>query len=128
VTTPSGGPVLRIGRAIYDVTDPVRPELLCRFVHTTPHLYSADTLTFLRDAPGGAEVMRHSMSNGEDIVISSIPLPMLNPAWGGIGAWTLDGSAGATTIQTMDAAGNVSIQVWLYAQRRSTGLYSFRCR
>jgi len=125
VTTPSGGPIVLIGRAIYDVTDPVRPMLLCRFVSAPVHLYPAYTLSFLRDAPGGAEVMHHSMTDGSDTVASSIPLPMLNPAWGGAGAWTPDGSAGATTIQTMDAAGNAAIQVWLYSQRKSTALYSF---
>jgi hypothetical protein len=114
-----------IGRAIYDVTDPVRPQLLCRFFTAPAHLYKADILSFLRDAPGGAEVLHHNMGNGSDTVVGSIPLPMLNPSWGGAGAWTPDGSAAATTIQTTDAAGNSSIQVWLFTQRNSTVLYSF---
>src|SRR5712664_389920 len=125
VTTPSGGPIALIGRAIYEVSDPVKPTLLCRFVNTGGHLYTANTFTYLQGAPGGAEVVLHSMFSTNDIVVNSIPLPMLNPTWGGLGAWTPDGSAAATTIQTMDAAGNSSIQVWLYTQRNSTALYSF---
>lgn len=125
VTTPSGGPIALIGRAIYEVSDPVRPTLLCRFVNTGAHLYTANTFTFLQGAPGGAEVVLHSMKTTNDIVVNSIPLPMFNPTWGGLGAWTPDGSAAATTIQTMDAAGNASIQVWLFTQRNSTALYSF---
>lgn len=114
-----------IGRAIYDVTDPVRPQLLCRFVTAPVHLYKADILSFLWDAPGGAEVMHHNMGNGSDTVVSSIPLPMLSAAWGGAGAWTPDGSEAATATQSTDSNGNAWIHIWLYSQRNSTELYQF---
>jgi hypothetical protein len=123
VTTSSGGPVVLIGRAIYDVTNPVRPTLICRFRNTEAHLYAADTFTYLREAPNGIEVVVHPMGSGNESVIAAIPLA--SPSWGGYIAWTPDGSAAATTTQSTDSAGYQWIHVWLYSQRNATELYRF---
>src|SRR5205823_3615414 len=39
---PTGGPMVLIGQAIYDVSDPVHPKLLCRVNNTVTHLFTQD--------------------------------------------------------------------------------------
>jgi len=124
VTTSSGGPIAMIGRAIYDVSDPVRPQLICRFENTAAHLNSADSFTYLRAAPNNeTAVVLHPMARGSESVIGSIPLA--SPSWGGYVAWTPDGKEAATTTLSSDSDGFQRIHVWLYSQRSSTQLYSF---
>lgn len=124
MTTSSGGPIVLIGRAIYDVSDPVRPQLVCRWMNTDAHLDSADSFSYLRAAPNGeTAVVLHPMALGGESVIGSIPLAA--PSWGGYVGWTPDGKEAATAVQTNDSDGFQRIHIWLYTQGSSTELYSF---
>jgi hypothetical protein len=92
---PGGGPMVVIGTAIYEVTDPTHPRLLCHFANTHVHLFTLDTLAYLRPGPAKTDVVLHSMSSGNESVVASLPFPWLgdfyNPA-----AWAPDGSIAAS--------------------------------
>ncbi len=35
-------------QVLYDVTDPVRPRLLCKIAYTSAHLFTQDTFEYLK--------------------------------------------------------------------------------
>ncbi len=115
-----------IGGALYDVTDPVHPRLLCTIQNTVAHLYTGDTFGFLRrTSPSGTEVRLHSIRNGDLRTIAGWPLDLLDGPAAFSGAWTPDGDHAASMVESTDASGNPTIQVWLFAQPNKTELYEF---
>jgi hypothetical protein len=67
-----------VGQAIYEVTDPTHPKLLCHFANTKVHLYTLDTFSYLRPTPTKTDVVLHSMSSGNESIVDSLPaLPRL---------------------------------------------------
>ncbi|TMC33763.1 MAG: hypothetical protein E6J28_13890 [Chloroflexi bacterium] len=123
---PTGGPMVLIGQAIYDVSDPVHPKLLCRVNNTVTHLFTQDTFTYIRrSGDEGTEVVLHSMGSGNESVIAGWPIKLLGSAFGDVGAWTPDGDHAATAVSAKDDAGDQAIQIWLFAQPSKILLYSF---
>ena len=114
-----------LGQVIYDVTDPVHPTLLCQVANTVAHLYTGDTFTYIRrSGDSGTEVVLHSMGSGNESVIAGWPLKLLDPPWANAGAWIPDGDHAATAVWATDADNNETTEVWLFAQPRTTRLYT----
>lgn len=115
-----------VGQAIYDVTDPVHPRLLCQVSNTVTHLFTGDTFEYIRrSGDTGTEVVLHSIGSGNESVVAGWPLKLMNLPMGGYGVWTPDGNNAATFVAGTDAAGNQTVQVWLFAQPNTTELYEF---
>lgn len=115
-----------IEQALYDVTDPVHPRLLCTVRNTSAELFTADTFEYIRrSGPDGTEVVLHSIGSGNERVVAGWPLKLWNLSMGGFGVWTPDGNNAATFVSGTDAAGNATVQVWLFAQPNKTELYEF---
>ena len=97
---------------IYDVTDPVHPQLQCRISMTSAHLLGGSTFTYLN--PRSAD--------RTDIVIrfadgSEGPAGVL-PAWTTKAVWLPTGGLSAYTVQLPPAGDNPagSMQVWQYCK------------
>lgn len=125
-TATPAGPMALVGRAIYDVTDPLRPRLLCRIAGTVAHLFTTDTFEYIRPSGDqGTELVLHSIGSGNESVAARWPLQLTDLPMGGYGSWTLDGDSAATFASGTDASGSATIQVWLFAQAKKRELYDF---
>lgn len=126
VARPSGGPMALIGQALYDVTDPVHPRLLCQITNTVAHLLTGDTFAYIRrSGDSGTEVVLHSIGSGNESVIAGWPIKLLATPFGNVGAWTADGNTAATAMAWTDGGGNQWIQIWLFSQPSTTMLFEF---
>jgi len=122
----TGTAMVLIGQALYDVTDPVHPRLVCVVRNRSTQLFTADTFEYIRrSGPDGTEVVLHSIGSGNERVVAGWPLKLMNLPMGGYGVWTPDGNNAATFVAGTDANGNQTIQVWLFAQPNKTELYEF---
>ncbi len=113
-----------VGGALYDVSDPVHPLLLCQFANTSVHLVTGDTFAYLRPADGSTQVILHSMGSGNETVIGAFPLSMYSPS-GGYMSWTADATLAANLTQDTDQSGNAILHVWLSSGRGATELYVY---
>jgi hypothetical protein len=121
-----GTAMVLVGQAMYDVTDPVHPRLVCLVRNTSPQLFTADTFEYIRrSGADGTEVVLHSIVSGNERVVAGWPLKLMNLPMGGYGVWTPDGNNAATFVAGTDANGNQTIQVWLFAQPNKIMLYDF---
>ncbi|HKW05939.1 MAG TPA: hypothetical protein VJS19_00035, partial [Candidatus Dormibacteraeota bacterium] len=122
----TGSAMVLIGRALYDVTDPVHPSLVCLISNTSVQLFTADTFEYVRrSGPDGTEVVLHSIGSGNESVVAGWPLKLLDDSGRAMGTWTPDGNSAATILPGTDAAGNQTLQVWLFMQSLKTELYEF---
>lgn len=122
----TGTAMALVGEALYDVTDPVHPRLVCLVRNTAVQLFTADTFEYIRrSGPDGTEVVLHSIGSGNERVVAGWPLPLMSLPMGGFGIWTADGNNAASFVAATDAAGDQVIQVWLFAQSSKTELYEF---
>jgi hypothetical protein len=109
---------------LYEVSDPLRPRLLCRITGTTAHLFTGDTITYLRSAGSGTEVVLRSLGSGNESVVTSIPKDHLEGTYYGPTAWTPDGGIAAATL-TPDRTHTDNSDVWLFAQRFAGVIWSY---
>jgi hypothetical protein len=115
-----------IGNAIYEVTDPVHPRLLCEVANTKAHLFTGDTFEYIRrSGDQGTEVVLHSMGSGNERVVSGWPIKLLDDSGRAMGDWTPDGDTAASLVPAVDGAGRAVLQVWLFAQSQTNILYQF---
>src|SRR5260370_31774798 len=109
---------------LYDVTDPVRPRLLCKLSNTSTHLFTQDTFEYLKPVSATeTDVMLHSLGSGNESHAGKFPFYVTS------GSWLSDQTVMAYTMpQAADNANFPSggTQVWLYAQRRTALLYTYR--
>jgi hypothetical protein len=110
---------------LFEVTDPVHPRLLCRISGTSAHIFTGDTITYLRNAGSGTEVVLRSLGSGNESVVTSIPKAGLEGSYYGPTAWSSDGSLTAATIPPADTSNMPQSQVWLFSQRFAGILYSY---
>src|SRR6266849_268222 len=123
----STGPMLLVSatwtaiQLLYDVTDPVRPRLLCKISNTSTHLFTQDTFEYLKPVSATeTDVMLHSLGSGNESHAGKFPFYVT------AGSWLADQTVMAYTMpQIADNANypNGGTQVWLYAQRRAALLY-----
>ena len=115
-----------IGSALYEVTDPIHPTLLCQVTNTVTHPYTGDTFAYIRrSGDTGTEVVLHSIGSGNESVVAGWPIKLLNTPFGNVNAWTPDGNEAATAKAATDGAGNPTIEIWLFAQPSTTLLHVF---
>jgi len=128
-SSPGAGPYVLLGQALYNVGDPVHPQLMCLIKNTVAHLYTHDTFAYLRrSGDEGTEVVLRSMGSGNESVIAGWPLKLLGGPFGMVGSWTPDGNEAASAVSGTDASGNPTIQIWLFneaVQPKKRMLYEF---
>ncbi len=111
-------------QVLYDVTDPVRPRLLCKIANTSAHLFTGDTFEYLKPVSATeTDVMLHSLGSGNESQAGKFPFYVTS------GSWLADQTVMAYTMpQAVDSANypNGGTQVWLYAQRRTALLYTYQ--
>lgn len=108
---------------IYDVTNPLHPNLVCSFQNTWAHLFTADTFAYLRPvATAQTQVVLHSIGSGNESVVRTLPFqsPFLS--------WTPGGDVVAYSEPNNQSdqdhpAGTT--EVWIYAQGHSSLLFSY---
>jgi hypothetical protein len=109
---------------LYDVTDPVRPRLLCKITNTSAHLFTQDTFEYLKPVSANeTDVMLHSLGSGNESHTGKFPFYVTS------GSWLADQTVMAYTMpQAPDNANypNGGTQVWLYAQRQTAQLFTYR--
>jgi hypothetical protein len=109
---------------LYDVTDPVRPRLLCKIANTSAHLFTSDTFEYLKPVSATeTDVMLHSLGSGNESHAGKFPFYVTS------GSWLADQTVMAYTMpQAPDNASYPSggTQVWLYSQRQTAQLYTYR--
>ena len=110
---------------LYEVADPLHPRLLCRITGTSAHIFTGDTITYLRPAGSGTEVVLRSLGSGNESVVTSIPKAGIEGSYYGPTAWAADGTITATTIPPADTSNQPQSQVWLFSQRYTGMLYSY---
>lgn len=101
---------------IYEVSDPLHPRLLCRATGTTAHLWTSDTFMYLRPVKENeSEIVLRSLGSGNETKVGTFPSQDVN------GSWLADGSAATWTSKVGQASnGTLLVQVWLYAEGRTT--------
>jgi len=128
-SSPGAGPYVLIGQALYNVADPVHPQLMCLIKNTVAHLYTQDTFAYLRRSGDEAtEVVLRSMGSGNESVVAGWTLKLLEGPFGKVGSWTPDGNEAASAVGGTDASGNPTIQIWLFnesLQPKKRMLYDF---
>lgn len=108
---------------LYDVTDPLHPRLLCRIDHTSAHLYTGDTIVYLRSSSAATNIVLRSLSSGNETIVASIPRAGLGADYQTTIAWLPDGTLSAAAIQP--SFPNTQVQVWLFSQAFTGLLYSY---
>lgn len=104
---------------LYDVTDPVRPRLLCTITNSSAHLFTGDTFEYLKPVSANqTDVMLHSLGSGNESHAGSFPFYATS------GSWLADGSV--MTYSVRPDVSQQTMQVWLYAQRTNALLYSYQ--
>jgi hypothetical protein len=113
--------MVKIGHAIYEVTDPLHPRLLCQFGGTSVHLFTGDAFTYVRTNGITTQVILHSMGSGDESVVTTFPIGMYT-SWGGYLAYTPDGSYAAGMTQDNPDA---DLRVWLATQGGARQIRTF---
>jgi hypothetical protein len=109
---------------LYDVTDPVRPRLLCKISNTAAHLFTQDTFEYLKPVSATeTDVILRSLGSGNESHTGKFPFYVTS------GSWLADQTVMAYTMP--QAADNYNYpsggtQVWLYAQRQTALLFTYR--
>jgi len=114
-----------VGSALWDVSDPVHPRLVCRILNTTAHLFTADTFQYIRTNAQTTEVVLHSIGSGNESVVAGWPIRLLDGSGRLTGDWTADGNAAATMVLTTDDGGAAMQQVWIFTKQPAMLLYQF---
>jgi hypothetical protein len=108
--------------AIYDVTDPVHPQMLCRILRTSANLSNSSNFEYL-DPRSATEtdIVIKWFANGTETPGGKLP------GWITDAAWTPSGTVGAFTVR-LDSSGTCpagAVQVWTYNQGTSELLTTY---
>ncbi|OLD50384.1 MAG: hypothetical protein AUI42_03545 [Actinobacteria bacterium 13_1_40CM_2_65_8] len=108
---------------LYDVTNPVRPRLLCKIANTSAHLFTGDTFEYLKPVSANeTDVMLHSLGSGNESHAGTFPFYVTSASWlpdQSVMAYTLPRSAD-------EGYPNGGVDVYLYAQRKTGLLFTYR--
>src|SRR5260370_39058811 len=111
-------------QVLYDVTDPVRPRLLCKIANTSAHLFTQDTFEYLKPVSAAeTDVMLHSLGSGNESHAGKFPFYATS------GSPLADHASMAYTMpQAVDSTNypNGGTQVWLHAQPPTALRYPYR--
>lgn len=109
---------------LYDVSDAVRPRLLCNISNTSAHLFTGDTFEYLKPVSGSeTDVILHSLGSGNESLAGKFPY------YANSGSWLPDLTVMAYTIQVSVDNANYpagGTQVWLYSQHHTAPLFTYR--
>lgn len=108
---------------LYEVTNPVRPRLLCKITNTSAHLFTGDTFEYLKPVSANeTDVMLHSLGSGNESHAGTFPFYVTS------GSWLPDQSVMVYTLQRSPDEGfpNGGVEVHLYAHRQTNLLYTYR--
>jgi hypothetical protein len=69
-------------QVLYDVTDPVRPRLLCKIAYTSAHLFTGDTFEYLKPVSATeTDVMLHALGSGNESHTGKFPFYVTTGSW-----------------------------------------------
>ena len=108
---------------LYDVTDPVRPRLLCKITNTSAHLFTGDTFEYLKPVSANeTDVMLHSLGSGNESHAGKFPFYATS------GSWLPDQSVMAYMLPHSANEGfpTGGVDVYLYAHRQTGLLFTYR--
>lgn len=110
-------------QAIYDVTDPVHPRLLCQVMGTTAHLSSALRFQYLEPRSATeTDIVERSLVDGTETLVGKLAGSITSAAWlatGPLGAYTMKINSSS------DCPFSAAVQVWTYAQGTSELLTTY---
>ena len=79
-------------RFVYDVSDPLKPRLICRATNSEVHVVSKTAVAYTTTIDGRVVVVRRDLASHADTVVGSLPVdPSANP-FGVHTAWESDAS------------------------------------
>jgi hypothetical protein len=112
---------------LFDVTDPVHPRRLCSVSNSSAHIWTGDTITFLRnDSPTSTAVVLHSIGSGNESVAGHIPFAGLaSPAPFASTWWAADATMAATTVPPAQLSAGEPTRVWVYSSGYTGDVYSY---
>jgi hypothetical protein len=124
---PSGGPMVLLAGLLYDVTDPVHPRRLCSVSNSSAHIWTGDTITFLRnESPTSTAVVLHSIGSGNESVAGHIPhAGLASPGPFASTWWAGDATIAATTIPPAQSTPGDPTRVWVYSSGYTGDVYSY---
>ena len=108
---------------LYDVTNPVRPRLLCKITNTSSHLFTGDTFEYLKPVSANeTDVILHSLSSGNETHAGKFPF------YATTGSWLPDQTVMVYTVPRSPDEGfpTGGVSVYLYAHRQSALLFTYR--
>src|SRR5712692_3718239 len=108
---------------LYDVTNPVRPRLLCKITNTSSHLFTGDTFEYLKPVSANeTDVILHSLGSGNETHAGKFPF------YATTGSWLPDQTVMAYTLPRSANEGfpTGGVDVYLYAHRQTGLLFTYR--
>jgi hypothetical protein len=112
-------------RVLYDVSDPIRPRLVCRSANTLMHLLGGNAVAYTRVAGGQTYVVRRDLTTGAESQLARLPADPLSYPIGAYAAWASDGSLEAyATSSGTDANGKFQVQLHLWSSGADHVLYT----
>lgn len=108
---------------IYDVSDPVRPQRLCRVEGTSAHLTNGTGTLYLdQQSAERTNIVFHRFSDGREVQTGVVPAGT-NKA-----AWLPNGVLAAYSVDVPQPAGvsGRTVQVYQYAQGASSPIFTYR--
>ena len=115
--TCSGGPgaamTVIAGAFLYEVSDPVRPRLVCRSANTVLHLIDNKAVAYTAVVGSRVVIIRRDLTNGAESQVAQLQVEPRPYYYGGVG-WTWDGSLEvySTSVPRADGRALVSVHLW----------------
>ena len=118
------------GHLIYDVTDPLRPKIVCRIQNTSPHIVSGTAFVYLVPRPNGTtDMVLHELGSNHESVAGTFHADLtgsyLDSPWASV-SWTpIPFVLGFSTNDGTDSNGFGVIDVWIADANNATKVYSY---
>ncbi|HVH62760.1 MAG TPA: hypothetical protein VNA65_04075, partial [Candidatus Dormibacteraeota bacterium] len=106
--------------AVYDVSDPITPRLLCRIQHSSAQLSGALNFQYLDPRQDGSTDVVNHFSDGSEARNFVLPVTVNTAAWASTGAL-----AYTIPLSSHGSCPAGATQVWIYQGSASTLLYTY---
>lgn len=117
-------PLFESPQLLYDVSNPIRPRLLCTISNTSAHLFTGDTFEWLKPISANeTDVVLHSLGSGNDSLAGTFPFSVTS------GSWLPDRSVMAYTLPVAPDDANYpagGTAVYLFAHQQTGPLFTYR--
>jgi len=105
------------GYLLYEVSDPVRPKLLCRITSTSAHIVNAASIAYVKGvSPTETDVTVRALQTGVEVVAARFPFAAQGSPFA-TASWRPDGSLLVYTASPDNPGPGSTAQVWLYSDQ-----------